>query len=618
MVSTSGHSRCGTAQWVRIAGLPGGDINVINVYASTNSLERVALWEELSHVLPRDCRSILVGDFNFVERRTDKSNLCGKLVSDGEKVVFSQLVALLGVEDNFPSTSPVKFSWDNRRRDGVRVLARLDRIYSFQTTTAGSRTVEEYFIKGGSVHSDHLAVWCKLLLTPVSRRQSTYKMSKYYLKDEVVKLNINLIWGSNPNLNFFGRLRKCVKYYKEYCVRKAKERRLSETKLRQQLSDAMVVLQSDPDNINHQNLVNELMDKLQVFEKRTVEGQRIRSRIKWMGVGDSGTKEFYRANKRHSGASRITELEDSRGVLQTDQVRMEEVCREYYCALYTAAPQSLIQEGARTQALACIGDRLSEGMKADLKAPIMMHELEEALKGMKAGKAPGPDGIITEFFKTYWEIIGDDYLIMIIEAVNRSHLPSGVTWGLISLLYKGGDREKLTNWRPITLLNVAYKLYAKVLQLRLQPVLMEIIDFDQSAFLPMRFILDNIMLTHETMEWAEHSNQPLIFLKLDFSKAYDMVDFGFLFGVMHRMGFPTEFVGMTQMLFKDAAASVKVNGAQIATFQIGRGVRLGCPLAPYLFLLVAEVMNAMIKKEVEAGVVKGIRLPFEGRQQVIA
>lgn len=96
----------------------------------------------------------------------------------------------------------------------------------------------------------------------------------------------------------------------------------------------------------------------------------------------------------------------------------------------------------------------------------------------------------------------DDYMKMISDSLAAERFPSGVTCGVLALLHKGGPRGKLTNWRPIALLNVAYKLYAKALQLRLQPVLAEIIGDDQSAFLPGRFILDNIMLTHETLDWA--------------------------------------------------------------------------------------------------------------------
>jgi hypothetical protein len=225
-----------------------------------------------------------------------------------------------------------------------------------------------------------------------------------------------------------------------------------------------------------------------------------------MKLGNTGSKEFYRAYKKHSGASRSTELEDSTWELHTEQAELEETCRSYYAALYSAATPSAAERGAGAQARACFGERLTEGMKACLRAPIAMHEIEDALKSMKSGNSPGPNGILAEFYKIYWELIGDDYLNMISLAIQAGWLPTGVTKGLISLIHKGGERRKLTNWRPIALLNVAYKLFAKVLQLRLQLVFMEIIDFDQSAFLPMRFILDNIMQTHETLEWAEHTN----------------------------------------------------------------------------------------------------------------
>jgi hypothetical protein len=195
-----------------------------------------------------------------------------------------------------------------------------------------------------------------------------------------------------------------------------------------------------------------------------------------------------------------------------------------------------------------------------------MEELDLALQGMPSSKAPGPEGVITEFYKKFWDLIKADYLKMVLEAFKRDSFPLEVTRVMITLLHKGQEHSRLTNWRPITLLNIAYKLYAKGLQLRLQPVLMEIISLDQSAFLPLRFIFDNILLTHETIDWAEYSGQPLIFLKLDFSKAYDMVDWPFLFAAMAKLGFPAAFVDMTKLLFYEASASVKVNGSLSASF----------------------------------------------------
>jgi hypothetical protein len=85
---------------------------------------------------------------------------------------------------------------------------------------------------------------------------------------------------------------------------------------------------------------------------------------------------------------------------------------------------------------------------------------------------------------------------------------------------------------------------------------MEVISHDQSAFLPMRFILDNIFLTYETIHFAKQSKQPLLFLKLDFSKTYDKVDLRFLFRGMECMGFLHLFIQMSRLLFEKAVARV--------------------------------------------------------------
>jgi hypothetical protein len=137
---------------------------------------------------------------------------------------------------------------------------------------------------------------------------------------------------------------------------------------------------------------------------------------------------------------------------------------------------------------------------------------------------------------------------------------------------------------------------------------MELISPDQSAFLPMRYILNNIFLTQETISHAKQTNQPLLFLKLDFFKAYDKVDLRFLFRALHLLGFPPSFCDMVQLLFLNAAAWVLVNGKSTPPFTIQQGVRQGCPLAPYLFLVIGEILNNCIKREATLGCIKGIDL----------
>jgi hypothetical protein len=109
-----------------------------------------------------------------------------------------------------------------------------------------------------------------------------------------------------------------------------------------------------------------------------------------------------------------------------------------------------------------------------------------------------------------------------------------------------------------------------------------------------------------------------LFLKLDFSKAYDKVDLQFLFQAMKVVGFPDSFTNMTRLLFHDAAAQVCVNGQVTEPFSIQQGVRQGCPLAPYLFLIVGEILNYSIKREVRLGRIRGIELPGAFEPQTIA
>jgi hypothetical protein len=288
-------------------------------------------------------------------------------------------------------------------------------------------------------------------------------------------------------------------------------------------------------------------------------------------VGDQCTKEFFQATRERSTASHITELEDANGQTQTSQGELAKVYQAFYQKLYTARRSSPATAGAKHQALWYIRDRLAERAKASLTAQISMGELKKAIDEMQSGKSPDPDGLILEFYKTYWDLISSDYYRMVLESIEKGYFPNGVMVGMIALLHKGNERKLLTNWRPITLLNLSYKIFAKALQLRLQPVLMDVISPDQSAFLPLRFILDNILLTQETMAWAEHSGQPLIFLKLDFLKAYDMIEWDFLFDSMEAIGLPAAFNRLVALLFKNASANVKVNGALSESFRIERG-----------------------------------------------
>jgi hypothetical protein len=180
---------------------------------------------------------------------------------------------------------------------------------------------------------------------------------------------------------------------------------------------------------------------------------------------------------------------------------MEAICEAFYAQLYAQHNTPETAKVAQAEILQTCQIHLNPEMQERLRAPITLNELTAAINALTANNSPGPDGMATKFLRALWPVIGSQYYRMILDSIARGSLPTGVTEGLIMLLHKEGDRETLNNWRRITLLNATYKILAMALQIRLQPILVEVIHPDQPAFLLMRYILDNIFLTHETIHF---------------------------------------------------------------------------------------------------------------------
>lgn len=133
---------------------------------------------------------------------------------------------------------------------------------------------------------------------------------------------------------------------------------------------------------------------------------------------------------------------------------------------------------------------------------LIIQELNLALKRMKTGKSPGPDGLTTDFYKFFWE----DFEHLLLEAlqdciINNDLFPT-MKQGLIILIPKPGkDKIILENLRPITLLNIDYKIFTGVIAARLKVGLPQIISETQSGFLKGRSIHNNIRLVLDILEY---------------------------------------------------------------------------------------------------------------------
>ena len=343
---------------------------------------------------------------------------------------------------------------------------------------------------------------------------------------------------------------------------------------------------SDPDKLL------ELQEKHSTILKEKTKGAKIRSRLQWWEEGEKSSKFFHNLEKRNSKNKAWDKIFDEKGTLIYGTKNIQDRQVRFYKELFTSQKVDLdhsffLENGMR---------QLSQKNKENLEREINKNEIFKAIKKMPGNKSPGQDGIIIEFYRLFWDVIGDDLLEVYLNGLNNKELTYSQYLSLIILLYKQGPRENLKNWRPISLLNVDYKILSKVLAERLILVLPEIIHTDQKGCIKGRFIGENIRLIEDLLKEIENLEEEAIIFLQDQFKAFDRVEWSWLFSTMKHFGFGDTFIGWLNTFYKKAKSSVITNGYQSQYFDITRGIRQGDSLSALLYIIQIEPLAEKIRK----------------------
>ena len=219
-----------------------------------------------------------------------------------------------------------------------------------------------------------------------------------------------------------------------------------------------------------------------------------------------------------------------------------------------------------------------------------MTELIKAIRKLKRRKTPGPDDVPIELFKELDEPALTDVLQLINQWYEGARVPKEILQARVVLIFKKGDKTNLANYRPISLLNTIYKIYAAMIQTRLAAALEPHLQNTQYGFREKRGTADAISYIRRLIDKGEMTRTRTLLVLLDWEKAFDRILHHKLIEALQRMNVPNKICEVIQSLYTSPEFYVTLEGRKSEMMQQKTGIRQGCPLSPYLFIIVMTVM----------------------------
>ena len=465
--------------------------------------------------------------------------------------------------------------------------------------------------------TDHSAILLKLNSCPQQTKgRGFWRLNNSYLNEEdYVKGIMNNLQTWIADCEDLGDTRVTWEYIK-YKIKgfsisygKEKARRLSnrENELENELKYLEEKLDSATDQeqiANTQQQINNVKIEMEEIDDYKTHGLILRSRCRWYEKGEKSNDYFLRLESRNRVKKTMNKLQRSDGTMTTDAKEILRMQSNFYKELY-ANKQERNKREISEYLHKITTPILNEESKAQCEGELTVEECAKALKTFKHNKAPGNDGLTTEFYQKFWPILG----IHLVKSFNASYRGGELTHSqkqaVITLLDKGKDRALLKNWRPISLLNTDYKIASKALSNRLVDLLPELIHHNQVGYVKQRNISENIRTIADLLEYTKKKHMPGILMCIDFQKAFDSLNWAFLELTLKKFNFGDSFIHWIQTLYNGTSSCVTNNGVASEYFSLGRGVRQGDPLSPYLFILAVEILANKIRQENK---IKGITI----------
>ena len=336
-------------------------------------------------------------------------------------------------------------------------------------------------------------------------------------------------------------------------------------------------------------------------DKKEEMNWRQRSRQLWLKEGDANTRFFHLAANGRRRMNQILRLRV--GTQQHSGLQaMDQALTDHFWLMTRRGGPSRWRWAGRG------ASQLTTVQRDALIRPFTVEEVYSAIAGLNGEGAPGPDGLPVFFYKEFWALVKGDVMATMEELRSPQANMERINKSYLFMLPKRQGAESVNDYRPISLSNSIYLIVAKVLANRLKEVIGELIVPFQYAFIPGRQLPDSVVMAGEILAaWKEQGTKGFMW-KVDFAKAYDSLDWRYLWVVLRKRGFPEEWIRWIKRCVTSHSFSVLLNGRPTGEWiRPQRGIRQGCPLAPMLFVLAADVLYNSATQACASGSLKGFQ-----------
>ncbi|GKV34368.1 hypothetical protein SLEP1_g42745 [Rubroshorea leprosula] len=573
--------------------------NLVNVYAPNDRQKKLKLWEELRHMIVEEEGGWLIaGDFNAVRSANEKKGKVGETMDMRD---FDDFIVSAGLVDL--KLANRRFTW--YRPDGS-AMSRLDRVLmSDELCNLGKEWVQQGLKR---TVSDHCPIMVKTSTADwgpkpfrVFDAWQQHPQFRKAVEDKWKELNVEGYAGYRC-LKKLKRLKEFLKGWNKevFGNMEAQFSNVAETVERLDLKNEVADLEGSEVKQRKEGF-QQIWDMLRLREAIWKQ----KSRSEWVKLGDQNTRYFHKVANGRKAINSIQGIKnDGQWVEEPAMVKKEVL--SYF--------RKMFQEDCwvRPKPSNIVFKKISEEQMVWLERPFSVEEIEEGLKSCDGSKAPGPDGYNLNFLKFFWNSIKDDFVAFFHEFHQSCKLVKGLNSSFLTLIPKKLNPRELKDFRPISLIGCVYKILSKVLANRLKNVMSEIISETQSAFIGGRQLVDSVLVLNEVVDEVRNRKTPAFVFKADFQKAYDCVNWTYLDWMMERFGFGAKWKGWIKECLSTARCSVLVNGSPTEEFELERGLRQGDPLSPFLFLMIMEGLNGLVKKAESEGLLQGIEIGKKG------